>query len=157
MSLSTGSMGCLKSAVIIPLLKEVDDFVDPEILKNYRPVSNLLFLSKLIERCVASRLDKHMADNSLESTYQYGYKKGHSTELLLVNVVNSLLNAFDNKYATVLLLLDLSAAFDTVDQDKLLQILYNYIGITGTAFKWFISFLKPFNVLPWKNTESNDK
>lgn len=142
LSLSTGSMDCLKSAVIIPLLKEVDDFVDPEILKNYRPVSNLLFLSKLIERCVASRLDKHMADNSLESTYQYGYKKGHSTELLLVNVVNSLLNAFDNKYATVLLLLDLSAAFDTVDQDKLLQILYNYIGITGTAFKWFISFLK---------------
>ena len=141
LSLSTGSMACLKSAVILPLLKEVDDFVDPEIFKNYRPVSNLLFLSKLVERCVASRLDKHMMDNNLESKYQYGYKKGHSTEMLLVNVINSLLSAFDNKQATVLLLLDLSAAFDTVDQDKLLHILVN-IGITGTALKWFSSFLK---------------
>ena len=135
-------MDCLKSAVIIPLLKELDDFIDIENLKNYRPVSNLLFLSKLIERCVASRLDKHMKDNNLESKYQYGYKKGHSTEMLLLHVVNELLNAFDNKFATILLLLDLSAAFDTVDQDKLLHILYHEIGITGNAHKWFVSFLK---------------
>ena len=142
LSLSTGSMDCLKSAVVIPLLKELDEFIDTEILKNYRPVSNLLFLSKLIERCVASRLDKHLKDNDLESRYQYGYKKGHSTELLLVNLVNNVLNAFDNKLATVLLLLDLSAAFDTVDQDKLLNILHHEIGIGGTAYKWFVSFLK---------------
>ena len=57
--LSTGSMDGFKSAVITPLLKELEDFVDPEILENYRPISNLTFLSKLIERCVASRLDKH--------------------------------------------------------------------------------------------------
>ena len=142
LSLSTGSMDCLKSAVIIPLLKELNDFIDIENLKNYRPVSNLLFLSKLIEHCVVSRLDKHMKDNNLQSKYQYGYKKGHSTELLLLHVVNELLTAFDNKFATILLLLDLSAAFDTVDQDKLLHILYHEIGITGTAHKWFVSFLK---------------
>ena len=142
LSLSAGSMECLTSAVIIPLLKELSDAVDVDIFKNYRPVSNLVFLSKLIERCVASRLDKHMSDNNLESKYQYGYKKGHSTEMLLVNVVNSLLNAFDNKFATVLLLLDLSAAFDTVDQDKLLHMLHDEIGISGTVYKWFVSFLK---------------
>ena len=142
LSLSSGSMECLKSAVILPLLKELNDFVDTEIFKNYRPVSNLAFVSKLVERCVASRLDKHMEDNDLQSEYQYGYKKAHSTEMLLLNVTNNLLKAFDDKKATVLLLLDLSAAFDTVDQDKLLHILNKNIGISGIALKWFHSFLK---------------
>ena len=142
LSLTTGSMDCLKSAVISPLLKELDDLVDVEIFKNYCPVSNLMFLSKLIERCVASRLDKHMKDNNLDSKHQFGYKKGHSTEMLLVNVVDSLLTAFDNKYATVLLLLDLSAAFDTVDQNKLLCILRYEIGVNGTVYRWFESFVK---------------
>ena len=142
LSLSTGRMDSLKSAVISPLLKELDEFVDCEVFKNYRPVSNLTFLSKLIERCVAKRLNKHMKYNNLELIYQYGYKKGHSTEVLLIKVMNDFLTAFDNKFATVLLLLDLSAAFDTVDQDKLLHILLNQIGVTGIAYKWFESFLK---------------
>lgn len=142
LSLSTGSIDCLKSAVITPLLKEADDILDSELYKNYRPVSNLIFLSKLVERCVASRLENHMKTNSLESKHEYAYKKFHSTELLLVNVVDSLLSAFDQKLATVLLLLDLSAAFDTVDQDKLLNMLHYDIGITGTVYKWFHSFLK---------------
>ena len=128
LSVSTGSSESFNSEIIIPLLKELDDFIDIEVFKNYRPVSNLPFLGKLIERCVASRLDKHLLDNDLESIHQYRYKKGHSTELLLVNVINNVLNAFDNKLATVLLLLDLSAAFDTVDQDKLLSILHLEIG-----------------------------
>ena len=135
-------MESFNSAVIIPLLKELDDFIDIEVFKNYRPVSNLPFLGKLIERCVASRLDTHLLDNDLESIHQYGYKKGHSTEMLLMNVVNNVINAFDYKLATVLLLLDLSAAFDTVDQDKLLSILHLEIGIGGTAYNWFASLLK---------------
>ena len=142
MSLSTGSMDCLKSAVLTPLLKEMDEFVDHEILKNYRPISNLAFISKLIERCVAIRLDQHMDVNNLESDNQYGYKKGHSTETLLINVVDRALTGFDNKFASIILLLDLSAAFDTVDQDKLLEILFNEIGVQGTAHKWFVSFTK---------------
>ena len=141
LSLTTGSMDCLKSAVISLLLKELDDLVDVEIFKNYRPVSNLMFLSKLIERCVASRLGKHM-DNNLDSKHQFGYKKGHSMVMLLVNVVDSLLTAFDNKYATVLLLLDLSAAFDTVDQNKLLCILHYEISVNGAVYRWFESFMK---------------
>ena len=142
LSLHDGSMSCLKSAVIIPLLKSLDAITDSNIFKNYRPVSNLVFLSKLIERCVASRLDEHLAANNLEDCHQFGYKKGHSTELLLTKVLDKILLAFDNKLASSLLLLDLSAAFDTVDQDKLLSILFNEIGITGTAFEWFESFLK---------------
>ena len=142
LSLSTGSMECLKSAVVTPLLKELDDFVDKEVYKNYRPVSNLVFVSKLTERCVAPRLGKHMEDNDLETPEHHGYKAGHSSETLLVELVDKLLTAFDGKYAVVLLLLDLSAAFDTVDQDKLLQILQDEIGVTGIALKWFESFLK---------------
>ena len=142
LSLSTGSIDRLKSAVLIPLLKELDSFVNIDLHKNYRPVSNLPFIEKLIERCVATRLNEHMQTNSLESSNEYGYKKGHSTELLLTKVTNDFLLSFDKKFVNVLLLLDLSAAFDTVDQDKLLKILHDDIGITGTAHQWFVSFLK---------------
>lgn len=140
-SLEEGSLECLKSAVILPLIKELDAFVDTDILKNYRPVSNLLFLEKLIERIVAIRLDKHMTENDLHIQCQYGYKRNHSTEALLVKVVNELLLACDDLIPTILMLLDLSAAFDTVDQKKMLAILKYEIGITGKALKWFESFL----------------
>lgn len=141
LSLSTGSMECVKSSAISTLLKEADEALDPEIFKNYRPVSNLVFLSKLIERCVASRLKSHLKENDLESPNAYGYKENHSTELLLIKVVDGLLTAFDKKHATVLLLLDLSAAFDTVDQRKLLKILRNEIGLSGKVYQWFESFI----------------
>ena len=135
-------MDCLVSAVINPLLKEADGIVDTELYPNFRPVSNLIFLSKLIERCIANRLNAHMDNNKLHSKHAYGYKKGHSAELLLVNVVDNILTGFDKKQATVLLLLDLSAAFDTVDQDKLLDMLAWEIGLDGVVYKWFESFIK---------------
>ena len=91
---------------------------------------------------VAKRLKHHMQLNDLETDNQYGYKKGHSTETILVKITNDILIASDKKTATVLLLLDLSAAFDTVDVDRLLGILFSEIGIRGTALKWFSSFLK---------------
>ena len=63
-------MDCLKNAAVIPLIKEMDAVMDKDNKKNYRPVSNLLFLGKLIERVVAVRLDRHMTANELneEST-----------------------------------------------------------------------------------------
>ena len=72
---------------------------------------------------------------------QSGYKKQHSTETLLLKVTNDLLVVADKKSATVLLMLDLSAAFDTVDHSKLLDILYHEIGLRGTVLKWFKSFI----------------
>ena len=83
-----------------------------------------------------------MAINKLHSNKQYGYKKGHSSEMLLVKVVNDLFIACDKNTHTVLMLLDLSAAFDTVDQRKLLEILRKEIGVQGTPYKWFESFLR---------------
>ena len=140
LSLEVGSMECLKSAAILPLIKELGSLVDKENFKNYRPVSNLLFISKLIERVVDIRFEKHMTNNNLHSK-NFGYKKDHSTEMLLLKIVNDLLLSCDDNTPTVVLFLDLSAAFDTVDHEKLLHILYNDIGIRGTAYNWCKSFL----------------
>ena len=83
-----------------------------------------------------------MTLNGLSCPYQFAYKKHHSTETILVKVTNDILMASDSQTATVLMLLDLSAAFDTVDHGLLLKILNYEIGIRGTALAWFSSFLK---------------
>ena len=98
--------------------------------------------AKLIERVVRAQLQNHMKIHDLNSNSQYGYKEDHSTETLILRAVNDLLLNLDNNKLCILMLIDLSAAFDTVDQTKLLTILYNEIGVTGIAFKWFSSFLK---------------
>ena len=142
LSLETGSMDGLKNAVVIPLIKELTALTDTDNFKNYRPVSNLMFVSKLIERVVDIRLREQLVRNKLQSEKNYGYEKHHSTELLLLKVVNDLYKSFDENIPSVLVLLDLSAAFDTVDHDKLLEILESEIGIEGVALSWFRSFLK---------------
>ena len=83
-----------------------------------------------------------MTNNNLHSNYQCGYKKGNSTETLLLNVMNDLFINCDNHTPSILMLLDLSAAFYTVDQEKLISILNDEIGIEGVALKWFTSFLQ---------------
>ena len=142
LSLEQGSIECMKSAVLLPLIKEIDRAISNEVLKNYRPVTNLQFLGKLIERVVDSRLQEHMDANSLHSNKQYGYKSEHSVQPLLTKVVYDLLLSCDEKIPSLVMFLDLSAAFDTVDQTKLLDILQNQVGVRGTAIKWFISFLR---------------
>ena len=116
--------------------------LDPNTLENYRPVSNLAFVGKLIERVVQRRLDEHLSKHNLHIPEQSGYKKGFSTETLLIRIVNDLLIASDEGKGTVLMLLDLSAAFDTVDHNILLKILEREVGITGNALKWFKSYLQ---------------
>ena len=132
-------MDGLKDSIVNPLLKKAG--IDPEVLKNYRPVSDLLFLSKLTERVVDRRLFEHMSLNNLHCMYEHGYKKMHSTETLLLPLVNNTLLSLDSNLAVIWVLIDLSAAFDTVDIDLQLQILENEIGIFGTALSWFKSFL----------------
>ena len=82
-----------------------------------------------------------MTRNDLMIDTGYGYEKNHSTKHLLLKVVNDLYGSFDKNIPSVLVLLDLSAAFDTVDHGKLLDILKNEIGIDGTALSWFKYFL----------------
>ena len=140
-SLESGSLDCLRSSVTDPLIKELDGILDSDNYKNYRPVSNLIFLEKLIERVVAKRLNSHMTDKNLHCERAFGYKSGHSTESLLLVVCDELLTALDQKKPTIVLLLDLSATFDRVDQEKLLRILCEDIGIDGVALDWLRSFL----------------
>ena len=139
-SLLTGSCDGMKESTIVPLLKKAG--LDPEILKNYRPVADLVFLSKLSERVVEKQMSEHMSMNNLHSKHQHGYKIYHSTETLIVCIVNDILIAFDNQNGVILLLIDLSAAFDTVDIGKLVHILESEIGIQGLALKWLESFLR---------------
>ncbi|XP_076841983.1 uncharacterized protein LOC143486075 [Brachyhypopomus gauderio] len=138
-SLTSGTVPSpLKLAAITPLLKKPG--IGPEDLNNYRPISNLTFLSKLLERAVANQLKIHLLSNNLYETFQSGFRTHHSTETALLKVINDLLLSSDSGSLTILLLLDLSAAFDTVKHSILLNRLES-IGITNTALAWFKSYL----------------
>ncbi len=89
--------------------------------ENYRPVSNLTFLGKLIERIVALQIVDHLEANNLMDIFQSACRKYHSTETALLKVQNELLMRLDNPNTVILVLLDLSAAFDTIDHDILLK------------------------------------
>ena len=139
LSLSTGSMDGLKDSVITPILKKAG--LDPEVLKNYRPVCNTLFLSKLIERASLGQANGHLDMINAHIPNQSGYKPKHSCETLLLKVSNDILVNFDEGMCTIELLLDLSAAFDTVIHELLLNILWSELGFRGTVYKWFENFL----------------
>ena len=109
--------------------------MDCNILNNYRPVSNLTFLSKVIEKAVAFYLNKYLINNNLNESLQSAYKSGHSTETALVRVKNDI-------KPVILVLLDLSAAFDTVDHNVLFSRLKDMFGLSGRVLEWFISYLE---------------
>ena len=129
----------LKEALVFPLLKETAaDFT----FKNLRPVSNLPFISKLTENAVSNQTHCHMTVNNLFPPFQSAYRKNHSTETALLKITNDILLNMNKQHVTLLVVLDLSAAFDTIDQDILLNRLSTKFGIEGTVLKWFSSYLK---------------
>ena len=140
LSLETGSLPpSLKEAVLSPLLKKPS--LDHETLANFRPIYNLKMVSKIIEKVVAVCLNCYLEENNLTEPLQSAYKQYHSCETTLVRVQNDILLSIDNQQCVVLLLLDLSAAFDTVDHGILLQRLSTNFGIKGKALDWFTSYL----------------
>ena len=140
LSLSSGQFpSSLKSAIVNPLLKKAS--LNPEVYKNFRPVSNLTFISKLIEKIIAKRLLAHLTENCLLDKFQSAYRSFHSTETALLRVHNDIAMALDKGKCAFLILLDLSAAFDTVDHETLLSFLKDYIGLRGTAYDIFKSNL----------------
>ena len=131
---------CFKEALITPLLKKKN--MDHELFKNFRPVSNLHFISKLIERLIVKRLNYYMNENHLHTPLQSAYRQSHSTETALLRVHNDIVGLLDKNDNALLLLLDLSAAFDTVDHAILLDRMQRLFGIKGNALMWFSSYLR---------------
>ncbi|KAK3553796.1 hypothetical protein QTP70_012237 [Hemibagrus guttatus] len=127
-----------KKARVIPILKK--PALDPSDNSNYRPVSLLSFLSKILERVVCNQLSDYLMQNNLHDPNQSGFKAAHSTETALLAVTEKLHAARSAKLSSVLILLDLSAAFDTVNHKTLLSTLGS-LGICGTAWEWFASYL----------------
>ena len=121
----------LESAVLTPLLKKPN--LDHEVLSNSRPISNLKAISKVIEKVVAVRLQVYLDSNQLTEPLQLAYKPFHSCETALVRVQNDTLLAIDNRYCVMLLLFNLSAAFDTDGHEILFKTLNSKISICGTA------------------------
>jgi len=129
----------LKTAIIKPLLKK--STLDQDILSNYRPISHLPFLSKVLEKAVATQLQLHLEQNSLYEKFQSGFRSAHSTETALLRVTNDIYMAADAGSTSLLVLLDLTAAFDTVDHNILLHRLHAEVGLCDTVLDWFKSFL----------------
>ena len=125
-----------KTAVVIPIHKEAAKD-DPS---NYRPISLLSNLSKLLERIIHKRLVSYLESNGLITNSQFGFRRGKSTEdavTLLTNIVSTHL---DSGHCCIGVFLDLAKAFDTVSVPILLKKLESY-GIRGTALDWFTSYL----------------
>jgi len=129
-----------KVAIIRPRLKKQG--LDVSLPSNYRPISNLTFLSKLLERVVDVQLSNFLADTKALPLRQSAYRKYHSTETALLKVHSDICSSIDNGNAVLLGLLDLSSAFDTVDYDILLMRLRRSYGIVGVVHAWITSYLQ---------------
>ena len=118
----------MKTAMVKPPLKKSG--LDQRELSNYRPVSNPSFLIKVMEKLVAPQIVEHMNTHELFNLDQSAYRSGHSTETALLKMKNDTELALDRSEGVLVVLLDLSAAFDIIDHAILLDRLNSRIGIS---------------------------
>ena len=128
----------LKNALVTPILKKQG--LDANDLRNFRPVSNLPFVLKILERLVL-QLQSHLCANCLLKIRQCAYRRHQGTETAVLNVLEGLLTKSDQKDVSILAPLDLRAAFDTLDHAILLRRLESTFGISGVALSRFESYL----------------
>ncbi|KAF7252275.1 Succinate dehydrogenase assembly factor 3, mitochondrial [Varanus komodoensis] len=128
----------LKEAVVRPVLKKASQ--DPEMATNYRPVANIPFLGKVLEQVVVGQLQALLDETDYLDPFQSGFRPGYGTESALVALYDDLCREKDRGSASLLVLLDLLAAFDTIDHGILLDRLAG-LGVGGTALQWFRSYL----------------
>ena len=129
--------GLLKEACITPIFKEGDT----SNITNYRPISVLPYLSKILERCIATRLTSFLEQHNIISRHQYGFQRNKSTTDALSDLFEKIYDNLDNKQHTLAIYLDFRKAFDTVNHTILLKKLSS-VGIRGVAHNWFSSYLK---------------
>ncbi len=127
-----------KQARVTPLLKKPT--LNTSLLENYRPVSLLPFIAKTLERVVFNQVSLLLSQNNKLDAKKSGFRSGHSTETALLSVTEALRIAKADSKSSVLILLDLSAAFDTVNHQILLSTLSS-LDITGIPLRWFESYL----------------
>ena len=130
----------LKHSTVIPVIKSKN--LDTEDVNNYRPISNTATLAKIVEKAALAQINDHLSANDLHTVTQSGYKKGHSCETAVLKIVNDVQNEVFKKNVAVVLMLDLSAAFDTIDQTLLIEMLRSKYGFEGKALAWVTSYLK---------------
>ena len=128
----------LKHAIVTLSLKDKDG--DSEDYYNYRPISNTAFLSKMIEKIALSQINCHIEKYNLHARQQSGYRKNHSCETARVKTIDDMQRMKEGNLVAIILL-DLSAAFDTVDHKILIDRLKADFGITGGVLKWINSHL----------------
>ena len=129
-----------KVDIIHPLLKKPG--LD-HICGNYRPVSNLPFLSKVVEKAALKQFIKHCEENSFLPNYQSAYRKNYSCKTALVKVFDDILWLMEKQKVNLLVAIDLSAAFDTVDHGILTDMLNTAFNVRGKSLDWFKSYLYP--------------
>ena len=127
-----------KSSIIFHLIKKQG--LDPEILKNCRPLVNLLFILKIIEKAIATQIHDHLKNYDIDDNVQSAYKAGHSGETALLRVYNDIVTTIGRGNGAMLVLLDLFVAFDTIDHDNLFCMLEKYVRICGNALKLIKSY-----------------
>ena len=130
---------CFRSALVTPILKK--KCLDHNDMNNYRPVSNLCFIAKILEKHVLSQVSSYLNSHNLYNTCQSAYRPGHSTEAALLKVVNDLFLSHNKVNISVQALLDFSSAFDTIDHTILVHRLHTNFGLTDTVLQWFSSYL----------------
>lgn len=129
-----------KEAILRPLIKKLS--MGP-IDTNYRPVSNLTFLSKVLEKAMLLRLEQHLQQKAPLPKNQSAYRNNHSCETALISLVDEILQNMEDSFLTAVVALDLSAAFDTVDHDILANVMRRQFGVSESALDWIRSYLSP--------------
>ena len=128
-----------KHSLVKPIIKKPN--LDPNCPDNYRPVTNLSFLSKLLERIINNQITNHLNLTNTLAKHQSAYRRFHSTESVLMRTTSDLIANIANGELVLVSFLDMSAAFDTVDHDILLSKLEHEFGFRDDVLKWLSSYL----------------
>ena len=141
LSLTSGVVpGKMKTAKVVPIFKKGNKLN----LSNYRPISLLTSLSKILEKIIYKRTVTFLKDNKVFCNFQFGFREKHSTSHAILTLINTITSAIDKSLHTIGIFLDFSKAFDTIDHTILLHKLSHY-GIRGKALEWFRNYLSNRN------------